>query len=114
MQMGNIEGQCTEDEAMKVLLTPEAYNRYLKEKYEVNELPEDAKQELEQQMSDPIRNSDSKVVHWLKDLWEHPEKCKWYRDHVLFPSIYEKYFPDKVEDNPNEWKVEIPIISMDF
>lgn len=114
MQMSNIEGQCTEDEAMKVLLTPEAYNRYLKQKYGNNELPEDAKQELEQQMSDPIRNSDSRVGHWLQDLWEHPEKVKWYRDHVLFPSIDEKYFPDQVEDNPHDWNVEIPILSMDF
>ena len=112
--MNHIEGQCTDDEAMKVLLTPEAYNGYLEQKYGDNDLPEDAKQELEQQMSDPIRNSDSKVGHWLQDLLEHPEKVKWYRDHVLFPSIDEKYFPELVEDNPHDWKVEIPILSMDF
>ena len=92
--MNHIEGQSIEDEAMKVLLTSEAYNRYLEQKYGDNDLPEDVKQELEQQMSDPIRNSDSKVGHWLQDLLEHPEKVKWYRDHVLFPSIDEKYFPE--------------------
>jgi hypothetical protein len=50
----------------------------------------------------------------LQDLWEHPEKVKWYRDHVLFPTTDEKYFPDRVENNPHEWKVEIPILSIDF
>ena len=65
-------------------------------------------------MSDPFRTSDSKVVHWLKDLWEHPEKCQWYRDHVLFPSTEEKYYPERTEDNPGSIRIEIPIISMDF
>jgi hypothetical protein len=29
--MGNTEGQCTEDDAMKVLLNPEAYRKYKEE-----------------------------------------------------------------------------------
>jgi hypothetical protein len=78
------------------------------------ELTPEEKAEIDKQMSDLFRTSDSPIVHWVQDLWEHPEKCKWYRDQILFPSMEEKYFPDKGDDNPNEWKVEIPILTMDF
>lgn len=65
-------------------------------------------------MEDPFRYSDSDTVNWVQDLWEHPEKVKWYRDHILFPTTNEKHFMDDLDDNPNNIKVEIPIISMDF
>ena len=54
------------------------------------------------------------LLTWLQDLEQHPEKSKWYRDNVLFPSIEKRYFGDMDDTNPNEWKIEIPIISMDF
>ncbi len=81
---------------------------------ELAEIPDEAKAEIEKQLSDPLHTSDSKIAHLIKDYWEHPEKFKWYRDHVMFPTVEERYFPDRVDDNPHEWKVEIPIISMDF
>ena len=65
-------------------------------------------------MSDPLRTSDSKIVNWIQDLWEHPEKSKWYRDHVLFPTTDEKHFMEGVNDDSGGMKIEIPIISMDF
>ena len=65
-------------------------------------------------MSDPFRTSDSNIIHWIQDLVKHPEKTKWYREHILFPTSEEKYFPDRVDSNPHEWKVEIPIFSMEF
>ena len=107
--------QYTEDDAMKVILTPQAYEKYLQDKYgNQKELTPEEKSEIDKQMSDPFRTSDSPIVHWAQDLWEHPEKVKWYRDHVLFPTIEQKYYPERVDENPNEWKVEIPVFSMDF
>ena len=45
---------------------------------------------------------------------KHPERFKWYRDHVMFPTVEERYFPDRVDDNPHDWRVEIPIITGTF
>ena len=104
-----------EQDGLKVLLTPEAYQKLKdEERKKLHGLTDEEKADVEKQMSDPILQSDSRIGHILQDLWNHPEKCQWYRDHVLFPTVDEKYFPDKMDDNPHEWCVEIPIISMDF
>lgn len=48
MQMGNTEGQCTEDEAMKVLLTPEAYRKLKEEEWRrKHQLPDDVKEDID-------------------------------------------------------------------
>ena len=77
-------------------------------------MTDEEKAEIDKQMSDPLHKSDSKVAQLIKELWEHPERSKWYRDHVLFPTIEQKYSPERVDDNPNDWKVEIPILTFNF
>ena len=107
--------QNEEDEGLKVLLTPEAYTKLKEdERKKQLELTDEEKAEVDKVMSDPLRTSDSKIGHFLQDLWNHPEKVKWYRDHVLFPTIEQKYFPERVDDNPKHWSVEIPIFTMEF
>ena len=76
---------------------------------------EEMKQEMLRQEADPMRTSDSKIGHFVQDLMQHPEKSKWYRDHVMFPTIEEKYFPDRANDeNPDHWRIEVPIITGTF
>lgn len=108
-----------EQDGLKVLLKPDYYEKLKQEEAFDKlrndiELTDEEKAAIDKWMSDPIRTSDSRIGHLVKDYWEHPERFKWFRDHVLFPTIEEKYFPDRVDDNPHDWRVEIPIISMDF
>lgn len=84
------------DDPLKVLLTPEAYRKLKEEEWRrKHQLPDDVKEDIDKQMSDPIYQSGSQIGLMLQDLWNHPEKCKWYRDHVLFPTTDEKEFPDQ-------------------
>ncbi len=78
------------------------------------EMPIELQKYIDEYMKNPLNRTDSKVLGWIKDWIEHPEKCQWYRDHVLFPSTEEKYFSDSAEDNPGNIRIEIPILSMDF
>ena len=107
------------DDPLKVLLKPEYYEKLKQEdtfdklRKDI-ELTDEEKAAIDKWMSDPLRTSDSKIAHLIKDYWEHPEKFKWYRDHVMFPTVDEKYFSGRIDDNPHEWKVEIPIITGTF
>lgn len=53
--------QYTEDDAMKVLLNPDAYRKYKAEQGKV-ELPDEVKDDIEKQMSNPLRYSDSEIL----------------------------------------------------
>lgn len=109
----------SQQDGLKVLLKPEYYEKLKQEEAFDKlrndiELTDEEKAAIDKWMSDPIRLSDSRIGHLVKDYWDHPERFKWFRDHVIFPTTDEKYLPTRVDDNPNEWKVELPIISIDF
>ena len=108
-----------EQDGLKVLLKPEYYEKLKQEEAFDKlrndiELTDEEKAAIDKWMSDPIRTSDSRIGHLVQDYWEHPERFKWFRDHVLFPTVDERYFPGQVDDNPHSWKVEIPIITGTF
>lgn len=46
---------------MKVLLNPDAYRKYKAEQEKV-ELPDEVKDDIEKQMSNPLRYSDSEIL----------------------------------------------------
>lgn len=77
------------------------------------EMPIELQKYVEEYMNNPLNKSDSKVLGWIKDWIEHPEKSKIYRDRILFAPAGGRIEDD---DNPPEkgWKIEIPIISIDF
>lgn len=75
------------------------------------EIPEDVKRYVNEYMSNPFNRTDSKVLGWIKDWIEHPEKSKMYRDKFMFPN----YGYDEGDDEPQKgWKFEIPIFSIEF
>ena len=109
--------QYTEDETMKVLLNPEAYKKWKESQNKSQshiELTDEAKAEIEKQLSDPLHASDSKLAHWIQDLWEHPEKSKIYRDEILFNNASHAIDQASDDGDGTDWRVEIPIFSMDF
>ena len=65
-------------------------------------------------MNNPLNKSDSRVLGWIKDWIEHPEKSKIYRDKILFknPSLDLGGIDDG--DSGVKWRIEIPIFSIDF
>lgn len=77
------------------------------------EMPIELQKYVEEYMSNPLNKSDSRILGWIKDWIEHPEKSKIYRDKILFAPA-----GGRIEDNDNPpekgWKIEIPIISIDF
>ena len=80
-----------EQDGLKVLLKPEYYEKLKQEEAFDKlrndiELTDEEKAAIDKWMSDPIRTSDSRIGHLVKDYWEHPERFKWFRDHVLFPT----------------------------
>ena len=77
------------------------------------EMPPDLKRYVDEYMSNPLNHTDSKILGWLKDWIEHPEKSKIYRDKILFASQDQKLHPEDYEDG-KDWKFEIPILSIDF
>lgn len=77
------------------------------------ELSDEEKSAMEKYMSEP-NTTDSWVLKLVKGILDSPAKSKWYRDHVLFPTIEQKYFPEREDVNPNEFKIEVPIISFTF
>ena len=76
------------------------------------EMPPDLKRYVDEYMANPLNHTDSKILGWIKDWIEHPEKSKVYRDKVLFH--HNSHMDD--DDNPpgKGWKIEIPIFSIDF
>ena len=77
------------------------------------EMPPDLKRYVDEYMSNPLNHTDSKVLGWIKDWIEHPEKSKIYRDKILFASHTQHLNPEEFEDGKG-WKFEFPIISIDF
>ena len=90
--------EVTDDEFREFILT---YNY---------DIPDHLKTYVNEYMSNPLKHSDSKVLGWVKDWIEHPEKSKIYRDKFMFPN----YGYDEVDEPQKGWKIEIPIISMEF
>ena len=77
------------------------------------EMPVELQKYVEEYMQNPLNKADSRVLGWLKDWIEHPEKSKLYRDKVLFASHVQHLHPEDYEDGKG-WKFEIPIFSMEF
>jgi hypothetical protein len=77
------------------------------------EMPPDLKRYVDEYMANPLNHTDSKVLGWIKDWIEHPEKSKIYRDKVLFKNHSQDLDFDDGEDG-TEWKIEIPLFSIDF
>ena len=77
------------------------------------EMPTDLKRYVDEYMANPLNHTDSKILGWIKDWIEHPEKSKIYRDKILFVSNGKVNGNDDDEDC-TEWKIEIPIFSMEF
>lgn len=77
------------------------------------EMPIELQKYVEEYMSNPLNRTDSKVLGWIKDWIEHPEKSRIYREKFLFASHAQHLNPDDV-DTGKGWKLEIPIISIDF
>ena len=77
------------------------------------EMPHDLKRYVDEYMANPLNHTDSKILGWIKDWIEHPEKSKIYRDKILFAPAGGRIEDD---DNPPEkgWRIEIPILSIDF
>ena len=77
------------------------------------EMPSDLKRYVDEYMANPLNHTDSKILGWIKDWIEHPEKSKIYRDQILFRP--QSQIGDEKYDQPEKgWKIEIPIISIDF
>ena len=77
------------------------------------EMPPDLKRYVDEYMANPLNHTDSKILGWVKDWIEHPEKSKIYRDKILFVPNGKVNGNDDDEDC-TEWKIEIPIFSIDF
>lgn len=77
------------------------------------EMPIELQKYVEEYMSNPLNRTDSKILGWIKDWIEHPEKSKIYRDQILFRPI-SQIGDDKYDPPEKGWKIEIPIISIDF
>ena len=77
------------------------------------EMPIELQEYVEEYMNNPLNRSDSRILGWIKDWIEHPEKSKIYRDKFMFPSYSSQ---DDGEDyqGKNGWKFEIPIFQMEF
>lgn len=75
-----------------------------------NELSIEDKKRINEYLSNPLNRTDSRVLGWIKDWIEHPEKSKMYRDKFMFPN----YGYDEGDEPEKGWKFEIPIISMEF
>ena len=78
-----------------------------------HEMPIELQKHVEEYMNNPLNKSDSRVLGWIKDWIEHPEKSKIYRDKITFNT------PAKELDFNNgetgeKWKIEIPIFSIEF
>jgi len=48
------------------------------------EMPDELQKYVEEYMNNPLNKSDSRILGWIKDWIEHPEKSKIYRDKILF------------------------------
>ena len=77
------------------------------------EMPIELQKYVEEYMNNPMNKSDSRVLGWIKDWIEHPEKSKLYRDKILFAPSGKLNGNDDDEDCA-EWRFEIPIFSMEF
>ena len=65
-------------------------------------------------MNNPLNKSDSRVLGWIKDWIEHPEKSKIYRDKILFKDPSKDFGGIDDGDSGVKWRIEIPIFSIDF
>ena len=77
------------------------------------EMPIELQKYVEEYMNNPLNKSDSRILGWIKDWIEHPEKSKIYRDKIMFAPPGGR--PDD-DDNQTEtgWRFEFPIFSIDF
>lgn len=90
-------------------MNPDAYRKYKAEQEKV-ELPDEVKDDIEKQMSNPLRHSDSEILKYFEYLLDHPEESRFYKEQQ-----FKLNSEMPCDDQPSVgWKIEIPIISMDF
>jgi hypothetical protein len=77
------------------------------------QMPIELQKYIEEYMANPLNRTDSKVLGWIKDWLEHPEKSAIYRDKVLFNTPSKEMDPNNGETG-EKWKIEIPLFSIDF
>lgn len=77
------------------------------------EMPIELQKYVEEYMSDPLNHTDSKVLGWVKDWIEHPEKSAIYRDKVIFNTPTKEMDPSNGETG-EKWRFEFPLFSIDF
>ena len=94
--------EVTDDEFRKFILT----HNY--------EMPIELKKHVEAYMNNPLNRSDSRVLGWIKDWIEHPEKSGIYRDRIIFACPCGDRMEDGDYQSENGWSVEIRIFSVDF
>ena len=77
------------------------------------EMPPDLKRYVDEYMANPLNHTDSKVLGWVKDWIEHPEKSAIYRDKVIFNTPSKEMDPNNGETG-EKWRFEFPLFSIDF
>ena len=77
------------------------------------EMPPDLKRYVDEYMANPLNHTDSKVLGWVKDWIEHPERSALYRDKVIFHNPMNELDND-CDETCEKWRFEIPIFSIDF
>lgn len=77
------------------------------------EMPIELQKYIDEYMKNPLNRTDSKVLGWIKDWIEHPEKSSFYREHVTFNTPTKEMDPNYGESG-EKWHFQFPIFSIDF
>jgi len=77
------------------------------------EMPIELQKYVEEYMNNPLNRTDSKILGWVKDWIEHPEKSKMYRDKFMFQTNGHVECDDDYQSESG-WKFEIPLWSIEF
>ena len=78
------------------------------------DIPSDLKQHIDEYMANPINRTSSKVLGWVKDWIEHPERSSFYRDRIIFNTPSKEMDSMTDGDSGAKWSFEIPLFSIDF
>ena len=78
-------------------------------------MSEDVKRQLNEYLKDPFNRTESPLLKYVKDWFDHPEKSKLYRDKFMFQTNgHVECDDDDDYQSESGWKFEIPILSIEF